>query len=187
MRITKTVMALLFAGIVLGASYYVIARPSDLPPLINAQQLSSITNMNWDLSSTSKISKVMNISASEGGFNPGVQGNFKLEKNTSTTLSVNVIYFRNSTDANNTYINLTNSFFEGYSSHFPLNTTVSNGTVYDIMFQPENASNGTGSTINFTTLVAVHKYIFVEIMESGIFFSGSMAFSILNWELKASQ
>lgn len=179
---------LLSVGIIIVASYSLILLPQKPAHMIDSQQLTSLTDLNWTHPfPDSKISKIMNHSVGEGGFISGIQGNFKLENNISTTLSVNLIYFQNSTDANDTYINLTNSFFESFSSHFPHNSTVSNGTIYDLMFQPSNVSSGTGSTINFTTLVAVHKNIFVEITESGISFPGSMALRILNWELKASQ
>ncbi len=180
-------LILLSVGIVIEASYYAIAIPPTPPTLINSQQLSSATNMTWELASTSKINKIMNVSIREGDFNSGIQGNFELKNNTSTTLSVNVISFANSTDANNTYINLTNSFFEGFSSHFPYNSTVSNGTIYDLMVQPPNVSHGVGSTINYTALVAVHKNLFVWIMESGMFFSGSKAVRVLNWEVNANR
>ena len=172
MKPMYVVLVLLSVGIVMGASYYAIATSLNTPPLINSQQLSSATNMSWGLTSTSKINKIMNVSIREGGFNSGIQGNFELKNNTSTTLSVNVISFANSTDANNTYINLTNSLFKGFSSHFPYNSTVSDGTIYDLMVQPPNVSHGVGSTINYTSLVAVHKNLFVWIMESGMFFSG---------------
>lgn len=187
MRKTQVALVLLFAGIIVGSYYYVIATSPDTPPIINSHQLSSATNMSWDLTSTSKISKITNLTVGKRGFSSGIQRNFELGNNTSTTLSVNVIYFGDSTDANNTYINLTNSFFEGFSSNFPHNSTISNGSIHDIIVQPSNFSNGIGRTINYTTLVAVHKNILVEVMESVIFLSGSCTLRILNWELKASQ
>ena len=184
MKPSYVALVLLSVGIVMGASYYAIATSLDTPSLINSQKLSSATNMSWELTSTSKINKIMNVSIREGGFNSGIQGNFELKNNTSTTLSVNVISFANSTDANNTYINLTNSYI-GFSSHFPYNSTVSNGTIYHLMTTHRNVSHGIGW--NFTTLVAVYKNIFVYITETGIFLHGSTTLEILNWEVNANR
>jgi hypothetical protein len=186
MKSTHLALVLLSVGIVMGASYYSIATSPGPPPLINSPQLSSVTNMSWVLTSTSKINKIMNVSIREGGFNSGIQGNFELKNNTSTTLSVNVIRYENPTDANKTYINLTNSLFKGFSSNFPYNSTVSNGIIYDLLIQPKNVSDGTGSTINYTTLIAVHKNLFVAIMESGISFPPASSIGILNWEVNAN-
>lgn len=188
MKSTHLALVLLSVGIIIGASFYSIATSLDPPPLIiNSQQLSSATGMSWVLTSTSKINKIMNVSIGKGGFNSGIQGNFELKNNISTTLSVNVIRFANSSNANDTYINLTNSFSEGFNSHFPRNSTLSDGTIYKLIIQPSNISNGAGSTLNYTTLVAVHKSLLLVIMESGIFFSGSFTLRILNWELKTSK
>ena len=186
MKPMYVVLVLLSVGIVMGASYYAFGTSLNTPPLINSQQLSSATNMSWELTSTSKINKIMNVSIGEKGLNSGIQGNFELKNNTSTTLSVNIISFVNSTDANNTYINLTNSLFKGFSSHFPYNSTVSDGTIYDLLIQPKNVSDGVGKTINYTTLIAVHKNFFVAIMESGMYFPPASSVRILNWEINAN-
>ena len=100
---------------------------------------------------------------------------------------MNVIRYVNSTGANNTCINLTNSMFEEFGSNFPNNSVVSNRTIYHLMFQSPYVRNGTVRTINFTTLEVIHKNIFVVIMESGIFSSGALVLGILNWEVNANR
>jgi|YelNatPaOPRAMG01_1025707.scaffolds.fasta_scaffold180304_1 hypothetical protein len=76
MRKTQVALVLLFADIIVGSYYYVIATSPDTHPIINSHQLSSATNMSWDLTSTSKISKITNLTVGKGGFSSGIQRNF---------------------------------------------------------------------------------------------------------------
>ena len=186
MKKSQVAIVLLALGVAAaGGGYFAIWTFSNSLSLISAHQLSIITGLEWNISSVSSINKIGNISSGEQGMISGIQGDFSLKNNTSTTLSVNVIRFTNSSEANDIYINFTNSLFLGSGTHRSNNSTIINGTEYDLMIEPEHYE-GTGDVANFTVLIAVHNNIFLEIMESGILFSTHNALDLLKWEIKSN-
>ncbi len=171
-------------ALVATSSYVVLEKLSPDPPvMIGTDQLSSLTNSNWSLSSSSNVNKIMNITAGHDGFITGKQSNFH-SNITETSMSINVLTFENASSSNATYIKLTDSLFNGFSSDFPANSTITNGTVYSYFNEPRNLSRG--SSTNFTSMIAVKGTLFTDIIAHGESLSEKFMLNIMLWEINSN-